>query len=183
MICREFRAQHCAFVDDTLSVADMATMREHLEECAECAQHDARIRRSLLVVRNAPRLECSSDFGARLQARLYELGPVDRSTGGELGGFFPSSLRFSAMAAGFLAAAAVAAFAAASVVDRQAPEVRLSPVVASIPAFEPIPLAESTPAYVASVMSGMPVWSAVMGASQSSMHMANYEFQLAGYTR
>lgn len=184
MICREFRTQHCAFVDDTLSLADMAAMRGHLEECADCANHDTRVRRSLLLVRNAPRLECSSDFGARLQARLREIGPVDRRSGTDLGsptGFLPTSLRLSTVAAGVIGAAALMTIAAAAAFERQTPEIRMAPVVASIPAPEVMPLAAHAPAYVASVMSGMPVWSAVLGAGQSSIHMANYEFQTVGY--
>ena len=84
MNCREFQAQHCAFVDDTLSLADMAEMGNHLEECEACASHDTRVRRSLLVVRNAPQLECSSDFGRRLHARLQEIGPIDRFPSGSV---------------------------------------------------------------------------------------------------
>lgn len=180
MNCREFQAQHCAFVDDTLSLAAMAEMGAHLDECAACASHDTRVRRSLLVVRNAPRLECSSDFAQRLQARLHEIGPIDRS--GTRVGYFPMP-RLTTLSAGLAAAAAIAVLATAIRYDDATPEVRMAPVVASLPEPDPMPLAMNTPAYVASVMSGMPVWSAVMGAGESSMHMANYEFQLAGYTR
>lgn len=180
MNCRDFRAQHCAFVDDTLSVADMAAMRVHLEGCLPCSSHDTRVRRSLLIVRNAPQLECSSDFSQRLQARLLELGPIDRRATGS-SSFF--TVRLSALAASLVAAVALATAAAVAHSDRSAPEVRLPPVIASLPEQDPTPLAMNSSAYVASVMSGMPVWSAVMGAGESSMHMANYEFQLAGYTR
>lgn len=181
MTCREFRAQHCAFVDDTLSLVDMAGMRGHLEECAACASHDTRVRRSLLLVRNTPRLECSSDFGKRLEARIRELGPVDRRYAGSASSFFPGTRRFSALAAGVIAAAAIGTIAVSAAFDGSAPEVRMAPVVASVPAPESLPLAVNGQAYVASVMSGMPVWSAVLGAGESSMHMANYEFQLVGY--
>lgn len=176
MNCREFRAQHCAFVDDTLSLVDMASMRGHLETCAGCARHDTRVRRSLLLVRNTPELECSPDFAARLQARLREIGPVDRRHSAHSSRFLPASLGISAVTAGLLTAAAAAVLAIAATIDRPAPEIRMAPVVASAPAGDPLGL--DGPAYVASVMSGMPVWSAVFGAGQSSMHMANYEFQL-----
>jgi anti-sigma factor RsiW len=175
MNCREFRAQHCAFVDDTLSLVDMASMRGHLEACASCAKHDTRVRRSLMLVRNAPELECSAGFSDRLHARLREIGPVDRRcTSSPLG--IRSAFGISAVAAGLLTAAAAAAIAIAATLDRPVPEVRMAPVIASIPADDPMSI--SGPAYVASVMSGMPVWSAVVGAGESSMHMANYEFQL-----
>lgn len=181
MNCREFRAQHCAFVDDTLPVADMGAMRSHLEQCAECARHDTRIRRSLMVFRSSARIECSPDFAARLEARLREVGPIDRFGRTSPVGF-PVALRFGTLAAGLLAAAAVALFAVQAF-DGSAPEVRMAPVVATVPvhAADPIPMTVTSPEYVASVMSGMPVWPAVLVAGQSSLHTANYDFQLTGY--
>lgn len=180
MNCREFRAQHCAFVDDTLSVADMAAMRGHLEVCVVCARLDTRVRRSLLLVRNSPRLECSPDFAARLHERIREIGPVDRldrSTRGLLA----AGVRYAAFAAGLAAAAAVGAVAVDRF-DRGIPEIRMAPVIAAAPELDPIPSTVTSPAYVASVVSGMPIWPAVVVAGQSSVHMANYEFQLAGYS-
>ncbi|MBA3890822.1 MAG: hypothetical protein H0X64_09830 [Gemmatimonadaceae bacterium] len=163
-------------MDDTLSLVDMASMRGHLEDCADCAGHDTRVRRSLMLVRNAPELECSPDFADRLQARLREIGPVDRRSASPSRRFLPASFGITAVAAGLLTAATAAALAIAGTLDRPVPEIQMAPVVASIPAEDPLGI--TGPAYVASVMSGMPVWSAVLGAGQSSMHMANYEFQL-----
>jgi len=178
MNCREFRAHHCAFVDDTLSAADMVAMRRHVERCPSCSQLDTRVRRSLLVVRNAPEIECSPDFALRLQARLRDLGPTDRySTPAP--SFLFMSVRYAALAAGVLAAGVVAAMVAEAF-DESAPEVRMAPVVAVAPAIDPIPAALTSPDYVASVMSGMPVWPAVLVAGQSSAHVASYEFQLTG---
>lgn len=176
MHCREFRAQHCAFVDDTLSVAGMAAMRDHLEVCAQCSAHDTRVRRSLLVVRNAPEVRCSPDFGRRLEARIRELGPVDRRSVATRSAV-AAALRYGAFAASLVVVGTVAALVS-SEVSRATPEVRMAPVVASLPEPEPVPVAVTNPAYVASVMSGMPVWPALLVAGQSSIHMANYEYQL-----
>ena len=181
MNCREFRAQHCAFVDDTLCVAEMAAMRGHLEQCPSCARHDTRIRRSLLLVRNAACVECSPDFNDRLQARLREIGPIDRHGRPATVGYSLVA-RFTALAAGLVAVTGIAAYATGSI-ERAVPEVRMAPVVAAAPApvIDPIPLTVTSPEYVASVMSGMPVWPAVLVAGQSSMHSANHDFQLTGY--
>jgi hypothetical protein len=70
MTCREFRSTHVAFVDDLLSAADKQSMLEHRASCAGCARLDVRIRRSLLVARNMPRIEVSPDFMSKLNARL-----------------------------------------------------------------------------------------------------------------
>lgn len=176
MHCREFRAQHCAFVDDTLSAAGMAAMRDHLEVCATCSAHDTRVRRSLLVVRNAPEVRCSPDFGRRLEARIRELGPIDRRAGAA-GSVIVGALRYGAFAASLVVVAALAALVT-SRIDRGTPEIVMAPVVASLPEPEPGLVAVTNPAYVASVMSGMPVWPALLVAGQSSIHMANYEYQL-----
>src|SRR5947207_1725000 len=70
MNCREFKAKHVGFIDDVLSAADMADMRQHLRACVPCGTLDVRIRRSLLVVRNLPQIEPSADFYLRLSERL-----------------------------------------------------------------------------------------------------------------
>jgi hypothetical protein len=45
-------------------------MQRHLLECEQCAAHDAKIRRALLLFRNLPAVEPSSDFYSRLHARI-----------------------------------------------------------------------------------------------------------------
>ena len=62
-------------------------------------------------------------------------------------------------------------------------ELRLPPVVASIPEPEPPTAPVANPVYVASFMTGMPVWPAVMHAGEASLHMANVEFRQAVDTR
>lgn len=159
----------------------MAAMREHLERCASCSALDTRVRRSLLVVRNSPTLECSPDFGRRLEARLRELDPIDRHRTPRAP-LLGAAARYFAFAASLVVAAAAGAFATGGF-ERGTPEIRMAPVVASVPAPESLPTAIANPAYVASVMSGMPVWPAILVAGESSMHMANYEYELTAYTR
>jgi hypothetical protein len=67
--------------------------------------------------------------------------------------------------------------------DSRDTELRLPPVVASLPEPEPMPAPVATPVYVASFMTGMPVWPAVMHAGEASLHMANVEFRQAVDTR
>ena len=70
MDCRGFRSKHVAFVDDFLSGEEVVAMQRHLLECEQCAAHDAKIRRALLLFRNLPAVEPSSDFYSRLSARI-----------------------------------------------------------------------------------------------------------------
>ena len=184
MDCREFGKKHVAFVDDTLSAVETAAMRRHLGICACCARQDTRIRRGLLLARNLPVIQPSPDFMERLNARLREIGPIDRygpvSAVGASYRFF-SVGTFSAVAASIMAAALLAAAVLRG--DAGDDELRLPPVVATVPEPEPGPSPVASPVYVASFMTGMPVWPAVMRAGEASLHMANVEFRQAGLTR
>ena len=74
MDCSAFRRHHVAYVDDTLPGDLVVAAARHVAECPACARHDTAVRRSLLLARNLARdtapLECSADFGVRLEARL-----------------------------------------------------------------------------------------------------------------
>ena len=182
MDCREFGKKHLAFVDDTLSAVDTAAMRRHLQVCSCCARLDTRIRRGLLLARNLPVVQPSADFAERLNMRLRELGPVDRFAGA------PSAYRvFSAGAFSVIAASVLTvALLAGALLHRDArgtTDLRLPPVVATLPEPELGPASVASPVYVASFMTGMPVWPAVMHASQASLHMANVEFRQVLHTR
>jgi hypothetical protein len=141
------------------SALEESEMREHVRHCARCARHDTLVRRSLLLVRNLPVIQPSADFGKRLEARLratpaLPLQPVQ-----------PSYRSFAAVAAAVVLVAALAA----GVVTRDGIEpVRMSPVVASLPELESSHA--GTPAFVATVPTGMSVWPAIMVASQAQMH-------------
>jgi anti-sigma factor RsiW len=181
MDCREFGKKHLAFVDDTLSAVDTAGMRRHLEICSRCARHDTRIRRGLLLARNLPIVQPSADFMERLNARLREVGPIDRYAVAmpSYRGF--SGAVFSAIAASIMTVALLAGALLRH--DSRSTELRLPPVVASLPEPEPASAPIASPVYVASFMTGMPVWPAVMHAGEASLHMANVEFRQVVDTR
>ena len=176
MDCREFHNNHLAFVDDTLPAVDMVAMQAHLADCEACASHDALVRRSLMLFRNLPPIEPSPGFTERLNARLAALGPVDYSRVPRGG---PGVRGFVAAAAGVIAFG----YLAASAFDWTEParDVRLAPVIATIP--EPTPSPIANPALVASVTTGMPVWPAAIMAEQAPMHFASSEFRLTSLGR
>jgi anti-sigma factor RsiW len=182
MDCREFGKKHLAFVDDTLSAVDTAAMRRHLCVCSRCAQQDTRIRRGLLLARNLPIVQPSAEFMERLNARLRELGPIDRYAAAAAPSYRAFSVAtFSTIAASIMAVALLAGTLLRD--DSGDAELRLPPVVASMPEPEPAPASVASPIYVASFMTGMPVWPAVMHAGEASLHMANVEFRQAVDTR
>lgn len=187
MDCGSFRDNHAAFLDNALDAVDLASMRAHRAECADCAQHDATIRRALLLFRNMPTIEPSPDFGRRLNARLRQ---TERSLAWSHAGVRgPSWTTFVWAASGVLAAGyiLVATFGG-PIAAARGTELALSPVVvtAQVPRAHvdsaPVgPMRASpmaSPAIVASVSMGMPVWPAALLAAQAPMHFAATEFQL-----
>jgi hypothetical protein len=72
MDCRAFRQLHGDWVDDVLGPQEQDFLDRHVVECSSCARFDTLARRALMVARNAPQLEVSSDFSARLAARIAE---------------------------------------------------------------------------------------------------------------
>lgn len=179
MNCRNFRKHHVAFVDDTVSGLERAQMHDHLLRCAWCARHDARVRRSLLLVRNLPPIEPSADFRERLHSRVItaalmpERAIVRRWTN-----------------TGIAAAAAVlvsVGFAARTIATGQQP-VMLShpPVVASVP--EPRPMMVESPALtmpgvMASFSTGIALWPAAIVADEAAEYFANAAFTQTSLTR
>jgi len=178
MNCREFRRRHDAYVDDTLSGADMEAMGRHRRLCADCAALDTRIRRSLLLAHNLPAIQPSAAFTERLQMRLAHeraLKARQLDDAGMMMGLMTrhrspfSTGTFVALAAGIAMAAGVTMSVALA--DDTAPTIRLAPVVASAPEPEPSPL--TTPAMVASMPAGMPIWGAVYVAQRAPWHLAS----------
>ena len=167
MDCREFRDRHAPFVDLMCSAHDEREMREHMRVCLECTRHDTRIRRSLLIVRNLPRIEPSADFRARLDARLRAVAMEPVAV--------PQPMRFSVRAFGAIAAGiALVTLVATDLVRRSEPvEIRMAPVVATVPQSQAIHVA--TPAMVAAVPTGMSVWPAIMLASQAQVQFVAAE--------
>lgn len=179
MDCRTFRSHHVGFVDDNLPGLQIVEMQRHIAECASCARHDASIRRSLLVFRNLPAIQCSADFGERLseKIRAVRAEPLAYARVG------PSVAR---MATGLLAAAALAV-AAVNLFDRRdfGPMTH-PPVVASEPAPDD-PLVEpsmmTSQAMLASMSAGIPIWPAAILMEEAPAQFANIAFHLATLER
>jgi anti-sigma factor RsiW len=171
MDCRTFRKNHVAFIDDTLPGVEMKVMRRHLGECSACASHDTGIRRSLLLFKNLPAIQPSADFATRLNVRLAEerarLANPPRARR-------PSIRTFFIGAAGLAAAGIVAINAIGGATATQ--EWQVAPVIASRPAAEPTPPVAS-PALVASMSTGVPVWSVMYLAEQAPMRFARAQFK------
>jgi hypothetical protein len=179
MNCRQFRKQHVAFVDDTVSGLERAQMHDHLLRCAWCARHDARVRRSLLLVRNLPPIQPSADFRERLHSRVItaalmpERAIVRRWTNTGI-----------AVAAAVLISVGIAARSAANA--ESSVTLSLPPVVASVP--EPRPsIVESPvlamPAVMASFSTGIALWPAAIVADEAAEYFANAAFMQTSLTR
>jgi anti-sigma factor RsiW len=175
MDCRGFRSKHVAFVDDFLSGEEVVAMQRHLLECEQCAAHDAKIRRALLLFRNLPAVEPSSDFYSRLHARIESertaalVQPAVAARGPGVG-------TFMSIAAGLV----TIGYVTATSLDWTGPktgEVVLSPVVATAPTAPAAPqLSVENQALVASMSAGMPVWPMVYLAEQAPMRFAQVHF-------
>ena len=179
MDCRTFRKKHVAFVDDLLPGVELVEMQRHLIECRECAEHDATIRRALLLFRNLTPIEPSADFTERLNARLRaerereaQAPRMPMVRGPSRGAF-----------AGIAASLVTIGYLTASSLDWNAPkgDITLAPVVASQPAT-PAPSAASQ-ALVTSVSAGMPVWPVMYLADQAPLRFVQVEFTQASWGR
>jgi len=176
MDCREFHDKHFAFIDDTLSGIELVGVQRHISECEACAKHDAIVRRSLLLVRNLPRIEPSADFSEKLNARILELKNAEPFPG------FHHSRAFAATIA--ISSVLMLGYIGSSLRDVDAPrDIVFPPVVASIPETEMAPIATPAPALVASVPAGLPIWTAALYAELAPIHFASADFQLASSGR
>ncbi len=72
MDCHAFRESHGDWVDEMVDPREGDRLAGHVAECATCARFDTLARRALIVARNAPPIEVSADFSARLAARIAE---------------------------------------------------------------------------------------------------------------
>lgn len=171
MDCRTFHEHHCAFVDDTLPASDTVAMECHRLECADCAQLDTRVRRSLLLVRNLPPVECSADFHDRLFSRLRET-QIDRRP--VLTARGPGIGTFAALAAGLL----VVTMGSLAILEDERPPavITLQPVVATQPEPQPDPLTSAI--ILASSGASIPAWPAVVLADEMPMHVAETGFRM-----
>ncbi len=72
MDCHAFRESHGDWVDEMVDPREGDRLAGHIASCASCARFDTLARRALLVARNAPPIEVSADFSARLAARIAD---------------------------------------------------------------------------------------------------------------
>jgi hypothetical protein len=151
MKCRKFKSSHVGFIDDVLSAADMADMRQHLAACPRCAMLDVRIRRSLMIVRNLPQIEPSADFFARLNLALQQApAPAPRRQP------LAAAATYAAVTA---ALAAAVYFAMAFTASPDAATTSSAMTTAAAEAAAAMPITEVSIA--AAVPAGIPVWPAM----------------------
>lgn len=170
MNCTEFRDRHALYVDLMCSAFEENEMREHAHRCPRCSRHDTVLRRGLLLVRNLPVIEPSRGFQQRLDARLRATAPEVAFSRARAQ---PSFGAFAALAAGVV----FITYLATGLLTRGPDPLRMAPVIASLPELEPAQAA--TPAFVATIPTGMSVWPAIMVASQAQMHFVAAELASA----
>ena len=180
MDCKAFRSNHAAFTDGFVPDGELVAMQRHAAGCAACSAHDAAVRRALLVFRNLPSIEPSTEFSARLGERLRSerlRGAFAVTHRAPMHG--PGMGTFASMAAGVMAVGylAVAAFGSGA----RPQDLAMPPVVASLP--EPAAPAMANGVVVASAPAGMALWSAALVAEQAPAHFAANEFRLASWAR
>ncbi len=135
--CRQFRRQHAEYSDGFLTDNELRACQAHLEICPACANHDVRIRRSLLALQALPSIAPSADFGKRLSDRIrrapFEQVPVRRH-----------GVRWGMT--GAILVASVALLVAASSRPRTSLPMRLVPVMARAPERQAVTPVHVTPA-------------------------------------
>jgi anti-sigma factor RsiW len=174
MYCRRFRALHANYLDDTLSGEQMDAMRAHRAQCAGCSTHDARMRRALMLARNATPIEVSADFGQRLAARLaaeVPLAPV--ATRPWWGG---PAIGLSVATVGLAATLLVIV---SNTTRGPAPVVAHAAVVVMPPAVPAEPLA--APAMFGTVGSSLPVYPAMLMAQRATEYFAATHVQTVSF--
>lgn len=100
MTCRECLQRYSDFLDETMTAGEMARCRAHLERCTSCARYHRVMRNGLELVRALPPVEPSAEFGDRLRHGIYHVRDAR-----------PERRRGSALSAGVVAVAALAAVA------------------------------------------------------------------------
>jgi hypothetical protein len=125
-----------------------------------------------MLVRSLPTIEASPEFMSKLNARLQQMEPMSATDY-----LRPRSHVSATTVAALAAGLAAVGYVAVEAIRRFEPEsaVRLPPAVASMPDAGPAPL--GTAAFVTSVPTGMPIWSAVLMVGQAPQNMANMDFR------
>ena len=192
MDCRTFKANHLAFLDDTLEERGLVAMQRHLAECEACARHDAAIRRGLMVLHSLPPIEPSPDFRTKLRARLREekLAMEREAIAARRTDTLIRSPRFGPLGAAAASVLFAGTLAIGATVwnarDDRAVDVVHAPVIAAAPMVEepapPAPLV-APPVLVAAASSGMPVWPAALLVDQTPMRLVTAELRTISETR
>lgn len=200
MDCGTFRENHTALIDEAVCDADLVAMQRHVSECAACAAHDTTVRRALLLFRNMPTIEPSSEFSVRLGARLRDVRAERRPAvyPGRRVYRGPGVGAFMGLAAGVIAAGYLTV--SASNVVPVGP-LAMAPVIATAPTSDPssdaaivpagfgaesdadVMSALTSPAFMASVSTGSPVWPATVLAARAPARLAPAQLKLTSLGR
>ena len=189
MDCKQFRKQHLAYLDNTLSGEATSAAQRHVMSCDPCAAHDTLVRRSLMVARSMPTLTPSDAFQARLRERLATCRAEDGRypAGDELGLSKPRAGKTLIVVA---ASAVLGVIALRGFQSTRPPELSMQPVIASQPS-RPVPVASMlppqsdamsgvptyvTPALVQVMATGNPVWPAAMIVEDAPMQLVGSQF-------
>jgi len=70
MNCFQTRNLLCSYLDSALQSSEMRQVRQHLDECAECAAELAELRRTQQIVAAAGRLQPPPELALRLQIAI-----------------------------------------------------------------------------------------------------------------
>lgn len=154
---------------------ELVGMQMHLNECEECAKHDAIVRRSLMLFRSLPPIQPSPDFSARLEQKLREAKLADA-----VADHAGRSRAFAATVA--LSSIVMLGYIGVSLKRVDSPRDIVLPPVVALASVETVPAMSSpAPEMLAAVPAGLPIWTAALLAEQSPVHFASLE--LAASTR
>ena len=93
MKCREFEAQLCEYIDDSLTFDERRSADEHLLECVECADLHAEAEFASRVLRQAPAIEAPVELVADIIHNTVGYAgraPVAATAGAPLEGGLPA---------------------------------------------------------------------------------------------
>jgi anti-sigma factor RsiW len=185
MDCRNFRKQHLAYVDDTLSGDETSLAKSHLHDCDPCREHDTLVRRSLMMARSLPPIEPSTEFQEKLRAsleacreeRAKKLARAAARPAARKGPNPPHTL--AALAAGMVIGAL--AWSGLTSSFGKPATVAMQPVIATQPDSASHPYI--TPALMQAMSTGNPVWPAAVLIEDVPTYFVTADFHLAGAAR
>ncbi len=189
MDCKNFRKQHLAYLDDTMSGQQMSEAQRHILSCNACAALDTLVRRSLMIARSMPSIEPSEAFQARLRVRLAacrdEPNVDDSSSVGRLLRttiFQSARLRSPRALAAVAAGAVIGTLVWRGLASNAAPLLSMQPVIATQPALSS-PNSYISPALLQAMATGNPVWPAAVIIDDAPTHFVTADFSLVSDQR